>query len=284
MLLIFYYIYYISAIIIAITTTITTAATTATTTFNISITSDHYIAMNLNYTYLSSCSVPIISETFSLSDPSQNTAKKNSYQEDYNLPDLVSDNDSDCDSDTDLNCDIEFDPDKNMNQNFNNFSSMENEKLMKLTISVISQSINEKFNLKLSTDKISNILTSLIKFLNLSLHSLIKNLIILEKLLVFLKPVSDLGSIKRIILISFMLGSNNARNNNHHHHASNINNIKFDEWSKITGLSKKLLMIELIKIGRITGDFNNFVNVSDIEIQSLHEFLKIEVNKYVKLL
>lgn len=237
--------------------------------------------MNLNYTYQSPCSVPIISETFSLLNPSPISTGTISYQEDYNLPDLVSDNDSDCDSDTDLNYDIEFDSDKNMNQNFNNFSSMENEKLMKLIISVVSQSMNEKFDLKLSIDKISSILISLIKFFKLSLHNLIKNLIILKKLLVIFQTSSDLGSTKRIILISFMLGSNDSHN---HHHASNINTIKFDEWSKITGLSKKLLMIELIKVGRIAGDFNNFVNVSDTEIQSLNDFLKIEVNKYVKLL
>lgn len=165
------------------------------------------------------------------------------------------------------------------NNNNNSMSHFNNKKeLINLMVKIIIDYLNSKYNLNYNNNQ-TQILKKLILMLiikcNLSLSNLTKNLLILEKIIVNFKQLDiSINLLKRMVLISFIIGNNQNIN-------TNINKIDFIKWNKLTGLP-----INLLRKDYNTFTFMNNVITNDIsliEITNLNNLLRVSVENYIKV-
>lgn len=153
--------------------------------------------------------------------------------------------------------------------------------LVNLIILIIYENFEVKFNLGLQDAQINgfcNLINLLVAKCNLSLSSLTKNLLILEKILLHYCDMHSSSQIpfnllKRMVLTSFIIGTSSFDSN----HKVVVN---FDKWCLLTGLPSELLKHDIFS-------FPNSVNIgseiSDGEVASRNAMLQLQVQKYVKV-
>ena len=153
--------------------------------------------------------------------------------------------------------------------------------LVNLIILIIYENFEMKFNLGLQDTEISgfcHLINLLVLKCGLSLSSLTKNLLILEKILLHHSSMYNLPTIpftllKRMVLTSFIIGTSNVDSN----HQVVVN---FDKWCLLTGLPSDLLKHDVCSF---PDSVSIGSQISDGEVASRNAMLQLQVQKYVKV-
>lgn len=154
--------------------------------------------------------------------------------------------------------------------------------LVNLVIKVIYQNLQYKFQLNFNNEEIvsfQNLINLLIGKCNLSLSNLTKNFFILEKILLHYAGIDNdfsFNLFKRMILISFVLGSSSIDNDD-----DNKFIVNFSKWSTITGLTSSYLQKEIFNF---VDSANINSEISNIDVENLNARLQLQVQQYVQVL
>lgn len=153
--------------------------------------------------------------------------------------------------------------------------------LVNLIILIIYENFEMKFNLGLQDTEVSgfcHLINLLVLKCGLSLSSLTKNLLILEKILLhhssmYSSPKIPFNLLKRMVLTSFIIGTSNVDSN----HQVVVN---FDKWCLLTGLPSDLLKHDVCSF---PDSVSIGSQISDGEVASRNAMLQLQVQKYVKV-
>jgi hypothetical protein len=154
--------------------------------------------------------------------------------------------------------------------------------LVNLIILIIFQNFKSKFNLNLNElekKSFCNLFNLLITKCNSSLTNLMKNSLILEKILFNYSNnnnnnnnrLINFNCLKRMILISFIAGEN----------LSNLNSIDFAHWSLITGISKDFLQNDWYSL---IDSINICNDITENDLAHLNAILRYQVSNYVEVI
>lgn len=155
--------------------------------------------------------------------------------------------------------------------------------LVSLMILLIYQNLQLKFKLDLGDGDINlfcNLFTMLITKSNSSFSQLMKNSLILEKILAnnFNSRKITFGLLKRMVLLSFIIGSCSTSES---HDALNFNQVDFTYWSQVTGLSEAFLQNDC---KTLLGPVNAYANITESDIAHLNAIIRYQVSRYVKVM